>query len=111
MHPGGSAARMRSSSERVMIIDKGGRVTKVQESPIIADVSLVNEALRLEIEMNMTGEHVARMSSTFRAPMLPRRLLEGPEQRVHKSPRVVQQQEHHTPGSPQSARRDIALAL
>jgi hypothetical protein len=48
------------------------QINQSPESPINADINLGNETMRLEIEMNMTGAHGARMSLTPRAPMVPR---------------------------------------
>ena len=86
------------------------------ESPIIAPTSLANEALRLEIEMNMTGGRVARMSLTLRARLSRGARLASPEHRVHKYQRVVQHQEHSsssssTLGSPQGALHGVVRAL
>jgi hypothetical protein len=66
---------------------QGRQIDHNPECPIIAPTSLANEALRLEIEMNITGGRVARMSLTLRARMS---RSAGPEHGVHKSPRVVQ---------------------
>jgi len=93
---------------------QGRQIDRSPESPIIAPTSLANEALRLEIEMNMTGEHVARVSLTLRARVSQGAGLAGPERGVHKFPRVVQHQEQDsssTLDSPQGARHGVVWAL
>lgn len=74
------------------------QIDQSPESVIIAPTSLVNEALRSEIEMNMTGEHAIRLSQTLRARVSRGAGLADPENSVHKVTMCcsVQHQEYGT---------------